>query len=77
MKQYLTEASTHKLLYGGLARLRELASEGMDVEFASMFCLEHGWLGSVTETIKHDPALQSMFESLDFLSQQRRMRRGE
>jgi len=57
MKQYLEEAQTTKVLYGGLPRMRELASEGMDIEFTSMFCLEHGWLGSVTETRKHDPNL--------------------
>jgi hypothetical protein len=65
MKRYLKEAETKTPLYGGLGKLKELASGGMDVEFSSMFCLEHGWLGSVTETEKHDPKLQAMS---DFLS---------
>jgi hypothetical protein len=48
----------------GLGKLKELAGEGMDVEFASMYCLEDGWLGKVTETRKDNPEVRKMFEDV-------------
>lgn len=55
MKQFLSGESL------GLGKLKELAGEGMDVEFASMYCLEDGWLGKVTETRKDNPGVRQIF----------------
>jgi hypothetical protein len=62
MKQYLAEAELKVSSEGGLGKLKELARWGVDVEFASMFCLEDGWLGSVTETQKDRPELQYLLD---------------
>jgi hypothetical protein len=64
MKQYISDVESKAPLYSGLEKLKELASEGMDVEFASMYCLENGWLGSVTETQKDNPAVRNMFADM-------------
>ena len=64
MKQHLFEAGSKEPLYGGLGKLKGLAEKGMDVEFASMYCLEDGWLGSVTKTRKDNPGREAMFAKM-------------
>jgi hypothetical protein len=66
MKQYLSEAESKTPLYG-LANLKGLASEGMDVKFASMYCLNDGWLGSVTKSHKDNSGVEKMFAKMQKL----------
>lgn len=59
--------SMKKFLAGeelSLGKLNELAS-GMDVEFASLLCLEDGWLGHVTTTQRVYPELEYLVQTRD------------
>ena len=62
--RYIDATSMKQFLSGEpleLRKLKELAGEGMDVEFLSMYCLEDGWLGKVTETRKDNLGVREMF----------------
>ena len=62
VKQHLLEEESRGPLYGGLVQMKALASEGMVVEFASMYELRDGWLGSVIKTHKDDPRHNQVVE---------------
>ena len=55
MKQFLSVESLR------LGKLKQLAGGRMDVVFASMYCIEDGWLGKVTQTRKDNPRVRDMF----------------
>lgn len=62
-RKYFGEAEKLSWTKGGLERLNEMASAGMEIQSVDFLCFEDGWLGNVMENKRPVDFTKSLFGS--------------